>query len=94
MPRRIIGIRKPYGTNYAEDAISDYKYISDGSAIQYEISRNGMILWLDNNFGAYAYVQDGNKQIRCEIKNNGRIRFLQTISDGKEKNNLLELPRF
>jgi len=37
-------------------------------------------------------VSDGTNKAYCQVRDNGRIKYLQTVSDNKYTDNLLELP--
>jgi len=89
MSARITHIRKPDRDNRFE-AISHYGQLQkDGKVHIFE--REWFIDWLKTN-NTYAYVnEDGNEAV-CDIKDNGRIRYLQTRPDASEENNLLSLP--
>lgn len=90
MAVRIKAITKPVGDDRYE-AISHY-WANNSSGELTGFERSWLINWLEVN-GTYAYVsEDGDKAV-CDIKDNGRIRFLQTRPDASEANNLLELPR-
>lgn len=90
MTLRITHIRK-LNPNDPHEAISHYgSPKNDGTLGVYE--REYLIKWLEDN-KTKAYVADGAGKVFCEIRNNGHIKYLQTVSDGKWSDNLLSLPQ-
>jgi len=73
------------------EAISHYgSPKKDGTLAIYE--REFLIKWLEDN-KVKAYVADGSSEVWCGIRDNGRIKYLQTYADSKWSNNLLSLPQ-
>ncbi len=90
MTIQITHIRKPNPSSLHE-AISHYGcQKNDGTLGIYE--REYFIKWLEDN-SAKAYVSQNGNVTWCEIRNNGRIKYLQTHADGQWSNNLLSLPQ-
>lgn len=74
------------------EAISHYGWINS-SGKRDKSSRAIMVKWMES--GNKAYVEDnlGNRAY-CHVRTSvNRIKFLQTVSDGKYTNNLLNLPK-
>jgi len=88
----IIGINKDNGDHQnPHEAIRAYIFNgSDGKLYYY---RQDMVNKLLNGDLAYTH-QDGYTDAKCEVRSNGHIEFLQTVSDGKYTNNLLFLPEY
>jgi len=73
------------------EAISHYGWVDINGATG-KSNRADMVNWIESGNSAYVTDSYGNK-VYCMIKTsrNGN-KFLQTESDGKPTNNLLELP--
>jgi hypothetical protein len=89
---RIIAIRKDGGNHQnPHEAITNFKYVkSDNST--WSCERWQMVSFLEA--GNEAYVSSGYNRVYCYVRDNGRIKFVQTHSDGQPSNNLLNLPEF
>jgi len=91
---RIICINKSEGYHdNPHEAVSFYGWISDENQKKGKTDRITMVDWIKNKKGI-AYVTDKNdNKVYCYVNRsvNG-TEFLQTQSDGRFTNNLLELP--
>lgn len=93
MTVEIICISKANGNHdNPHEAITHYHWVGDPKAPNGWIyTRDGMVKFLEE--GNSAYVDGGgNIKAYCKVMNNGRIKFLQTYSDDRPTNNLLQLP--
>jgi len=92
MAIEITGIRKPGGAWNTAEAISHYRWVEDGTANRGITDRLTVVDWLEHR-GITAYVADNSQQVWCEVRQNQHgTKFLQTVADGRETNNLLSLP--
>lgn len=92
MAFRINGIRKPGGAANTAVAISHYRWIDDGKSEETITDRMTVVSWVEER-GIRAYVADGANKVWCEVRTNSNgTKFLQTVADGRETNNLLSLP--
>lgn len=90
MSLQITHIRKP-NPQSPHEAISHYgSPKKDGTLGIYE--REFLIKWLEDN-KVNAYVADGADKVQCQIRDNGRIKYLQTVADKTWTDNLLALPQ-
>lgn len=87
---QIKAITKPVGDERYE-AISHY-WANNDKGVLTPFERDWFIGWLGSN-NTYAYVSEDGDSARCDVKDNGQIRFLQTRADASQANNLLSLPR-
>jgi hypothetical protein len=86
MKVQIIAIRKDNGNHYnPHEAISHYGWQSASDTGVTERTR--MVAWLKKPANS-AFVGT----TPCEVRNNGRIEFLQTVANGVPTDNLLQLP--
>ncbi|MBX3084111.1 MAG: DUF3892 domain-containing protein [Anaerolineae bacterium] len=93
MSVRITHIRKP-DANSAVDAISHYKWINEANNETGSSTRQDMVAWLDSHPSEFAYVGP-RPGVRCVVKENRHgTRYLQTVANGQETDNLLKLPQF
>ncbi len=86
----IVCISKDNGNHdNPNEAITHYHWTDGVEGWIY--ARPSMVAFLEE--GNQAYVDGGgNVKAYCKVVDNGRIKFLQTYSDGRPTNNLLELP--
>lgn len=93
MSVRIKGIEKDNG-NHANphEAIQAYCWINEENRETGKTNRPKMVAWVEK--GNIAYVTDSqNHRVRCYVRESSRgNKFLQTHSDGRYTNNLLQLP--
>ncbi len=91
MTVQIICISKDNGNHHAHDAITHYHWVGDPNApAGWIYTRDHMVKFLED--GNSAYVSDGTTKAFCQVRDNGRIKYLQTVRDNKYTDNLLELP--
>lgn len=90
MAIRIQAISKPDGDDRYEAITHYWADNTDGELQGFE--REWFIDYLDRK-STHAYVSEDGDEAICDVKENDRIRFLQTRADASEKNNLLSLPR-
>jgi len=94
MSVRVICISKDNGNHdNPHEAISHYGWVNERTDKRGRNDRTSMVDWIKNKKGI-AYVKDSLGNVAyCEVRKNSRgTEFLQTVSDGKYTNNLLELP--
>jgi hypothetical protein len=92
MAIRITCINKSDGNHDdPNEAISKYGWIQDGTGKSNVSDRQEVVKWV--KFGLAAYVIDGaGNKVYCDVRVSRRgTEFLQTHSDGRWTNNLLEL---
>ncbi len=65
MAIRITGIRKPGGAQNTHAAISDYRWVEDGTNQTDITSRPTVVGWV--SIGLRAYVQDSSGQVSCGV---------------------------
>ncbi len=87
----IVCIKKDDGNHdNPNEAITHYHWRINPELANGKIyNRMAMVNFLEE--GNTAFVTDGTKEVKCMVRSNGRIKFLQTVSDGRYANNLLEL---
>ncbi len=91
--RQITNIRKDNGNHLnPNEAISEFKFIEDNK--YWTTSRGEMVSFLESSSNNVAFVSSGYNKAYCYVRDNGRIKFIQTKSDGQYSNNLLSLPEF
>jgi hypothetical protein len=75
--------------------IASLRWHADGGYDKTVSSRSTMVEWLEKSTANQAFTEPpfGTGAV-VQVKNNGRITYLQTIADGVWTNNLLALPRF
>lgn len=87
---QICGIKKDNGNHEnPHEAISHYQWIDVDNSKKLT-ARYEMVKWAKTS-GNRAYVGQGSNRAYCQVRSNGRIEFLQTVSDGYYSNNLLSL---
>lgn len=93
MAVRIIAIRKANGHHYdPHEAISDYKWLNESTGKSAISTRPVMVDWMLNKNGQ-AYVSSQEGTVYCEVKKSASgTLFLQTNTDSRSSNNLLNLP--
>ncbi|MET0779528.1 MAG: DUF3892 domain-containing protein [Candidatus Saccharimonadales bacterium] len=93
MAVRIIAIRKAGGQHYdPHEAVSDYKWLNESTGETAVSSRPTMVNWMLNKNGQ-AYVSSQEGTVYCEVrKSTSGTLFLQTNTDRRSSNNLLNLP--
>jgi|SRR5215208_8105071 len=94
MSIKITCINKQQG--YHEDphhAISQLGWLEDGTGKSGKSSRLEIYDWIKDQNGV-AYVTDGygNKAYLITKVSRSGTKFVQTVADGRETNNLLNLP--
>lgn len=94
MAVRIVCINKDNGDHYdPHEAVTNYGWSNEETGEQNKCTREVMVDFIENKNGE-AYVVDryGNK-VYCYVRKSvGGVKFLQTYSDNRYTNNLLELP--
>lgn len=74
------------------EAIEKYGWVNESTQENGIENRQDMVNWVKKNNQAYVKDSFGNK-VFCEVrKSRNGIEFLQTVADGRETNNLLQLP--
>ncbi|MDB5161460.1 MAG: hypothetical protein JWO96_840 [Candidatus Saccharibacteria bacterium] len=93
MAVRIICINKDYGNHYnPHEAISYYGWRNEQTGENGRASRAVMVDFLQNKRGV-AYVGDGSQKAYCYVLvSPAGTKYLQTQTDGRWSNNLLNLP--
>jgi len=92
MSVRIVCVKKDYGNHLnPHEGITHYGWIQKPNEAYLVSERQQMVDWVRN--GGLAYVEDtGGNKAYCYIKRSSvGNEFLQTESDGKPTNNLLQL---
>lgn len=93
MAVQIICINKDGGDHHdPHEAVSHYGWINEQNGKRGKNDRRSMVAWVKE--GNQAYVKDGyGNTAYCEVRQSAHgTEFLQTVSDGRFTNNLLELP--
>lgn len=91
MSLEITAIRK-HNPQDSHEAVSHYGWRKQNNTTGID-TREDVISYLERN-KEKAYVADGVvSKVWCDIRDNGRIKYLQTYADGKWSNNLLSLPQ-
>ncbi len=90
---QITGIRKDHGNHYnRHEAVSHYKWFDPSDNTTGIDTRQVMVSYIDRGNSAYVIGRDGTK-VYCYVNVSAAgTRFLQTKSDGKWSDNLLNLP--
>lgn len=93
MAVRIIAIRKANGHHDDQhEAVSDYKWLNESTGKSAISTRPVMVDWVLNKNGK-AYVSSQEGTVYCEVKKSASgTLFLQTTTDSRSSNNLLNLP--
>lgn len=93
MSVRIICINKSSGYHdNPYEAIAYYGWINESTKESGRSDRQTMVNWLNEENQAYVADILGNR-VFCVVKRSARgLEFLQTESDGKPTDNLLNLP--
>lgn len=93
MSVRIRCINKSAGNHdNPHEAISHYGWINESTNETGKNDRQTMVNWVKQGNQAYVTDYAGNR-VYCVVKQSVRgTEFLQTESDGRPTNNLLELP--
>ncbi len=90
---KIIAIRKDNGNHSNPcEAISHFKWINQFTQETGISAREVIVEFLEKD--GMAYVETSGHRVYCGVRNNGRIKYVQTYSDGHYDNNLLSLPEF
>ncbi len=90
---KITAIRKDNGNrSNPYEAIGHFKWINQFTQETGASTREAVVKFLEN--GGIAYVEAGGHRAYCGVRNNGRIKYVQTYSDDHYDNNLLSLPEF
>jgi hypothetical protein len=58
-------------------------------------TREQMVEYIEKNGNMSVWCPDKNPQVKgawVHVHNNGRIKFVQTVADGRKTDNLLSLP--
>lgn len=93
MTVQITGIRKDYGNHYnRHEAVSHYRWVDPSDNSTGIATRQGMVGYLEAGNTAYVVGNDGQKAYCYVNVSAAGTRFLQTQSDGKWSDNLLNLP--
>lgn len=93
MAFQIVGARKPGGLQNPHEAISFYQWRDDTHPIPVLTDRVKVVGWVEND-KIPAYVLDGNAKIWCYVRKSANgIKFLQTQTDNRWTNNLINLPQ-
>lgn len=93
MTVQITGIRKDHGNHYnSHEAISHYRWYDPSDKSAGLTTREGMVSYLEKGNTAYVVGYDG-RIAYCYINVSAAgTHFLQTQSDGRWSDNLLNLP--
>lgn len=92
MQVRIIGIRKDNGNHENPfEATSHYKWLNDSSRESKIAIREQMVAWVEQGNSCYVSSQEGTANCFVNSSITG-TKFLQTNSDSRSSNNLLNLP--
>lgn len=93
MEIKIIAIKKDNGNHdNPHEAISHFKWVKPNTNGAHVHSREAIVEFLEE--GGEAYVETGGRRAYCAVRDNGRIKYVQTHSDGYYNNNLLSLLEF
>jgi hypothetical protein len=91
MSCRITGIRKSGGADNPHEAISHYRWVDEQTNQTGITTRTEMVAYIDR--GGTAYVRDNLGTVNCYVNTSrAGTRFLQTYSDNRWTDNLLDLP--
>lgn len=93
MSIRIIAIKKDNGNHRNPyEAITHFQWLCPSTGGSGVSTRAEMVKFLEG--GGAAFVERDGQLANCGVRNNGRIKYVQTYSDGYYDNNLLSLPEF
>lgn len=59
-------------------------------------TREAMVTYIEKNGNNSVWCPDRNPQLKgawVHVHNNGRIKYVQTVADGRKTDNLLSLPQ-
>lgn len=90
---KITCINKDAGNHYSHEAIQKLGWVNDSDSTDWgKCTRLEMVKFLED--GGRAYVEAGGKKAYLIVKTSpfSGIKYVQTVADGRESNNLLELP--
>ena len=89
----IKGVRtEPVGNN-DHVHITMLRYNEIGNPTLRDVSKNGLIEWLNGNSNNQAFVKVGQNQVRVYVVP-VQPPYVRTVADGIWTDNLLSLPRF
>jgi hypothetical protein len=74
--------------------ISYLWYVND-SGTEGVYSRDQMVAYIEQNGNNSVWCPDKNPNLKgawVHVHNNGRIKYVQTVADGRKTDNLLSLP--
>lgn len=92
MEVRIIAIRKDNGNHYNPyEAVSHYKWINETNLQSNIATRQELVSWIEQGNKCYVRSKEGKVYCFVNVSSSG-TKFLQTQSDDKSSNNLLNLP--
>jgi hypothetical protein len=92
MAIRITCIIKDHGNHdNPHKAVEAYGWVNEEAGTSGRSLRVEAALWVKSGGKAYVIDSKDNK-VYCEYRNREGTEFLQTVADGRETNNLLELP--
>lgn len=92
MAVRIVCINKDNGDHYdPHEAITHYGWLNENTEKQGKSTRKEMVEFIED--GGQAYVVDrARNKVYCYVRESSKgTKFLQTHSDNRYTNNLLEL---
>lgn len=92
MAIKIVGARKPGGLQNPHEAVSHYQWVEDGTAKTGITERATVVGWVEGK-QIPAYVQAGLSRVNCYVRQSAHgTKFLQTQTDNRWTNNILNLP--
>jgi hypothetical protein len=75
--------------------ISTLCWINEATGESGVATRQQMVTFVGRNPACTVYTRDGHNNKACVVvRDNGRIKYVQTLADNVYTNNLLALPRF
>jgi hypothetical protein len=88
----VVCIKKDDGNHdNPHEAITHYHWRENPEVADGKIyTRDAMVEFLGE--GNTAFVTDGVNEVECYVRDNGNIKFLQTVADDYYTDNLLSLP--
>lgn len=94
MAVRIVCINKDGGNHYdPHEAISHYGWLDESKNERGKSTREVMVDYIENKNGQAYVIDSSARKVYCYVrKSSNGIKFLQTYSDNRYTNNLLELP--
>ncbi len=72
-----------------------YLWWTDDSGVNGVYSRDQMVAHIEKNGNNSVWCPDRNPNLKgawVHVHSNGRIKYVQTVADGKKSDNLLSLP--